>query len=1664
MRKAALLTAAAMATTFGLVATGPASVQAAEPTVDLGVAATFGALTSAAFDATGASSTFRGDTGSSSYTFVGDGHIGTPFVGAGSYVDATNAVIAAFDDAAARDAAGNILDALLDGKVFGPGVHKSGAAVTSTAGTPTASTKFTIDGQGDPDAVFIFQVNGALGLGANTEMLLINGAQAKNVFWQLVGGLGIGAGNTFVGTSLANGAVSVGIGSIVNGRLLTKSGAITFATSDLYSAPPSVSINNGSAFTSNVSSPAISGVTSVVSPDAVTVTIDGVIQADQPVPAANGAWSLTLDGELNNTTHEVIATVSDGAGNTGTFTQFLTVNAPVPTISIDGGTTFTTDDQTPTISGTTDRPAGQSVELTLTRTKPALVLNRTALVQTNGTWNITPNGLTGGEWTIVAGVADSAGNVTTATQVLNIEMIFAITSSALTNDTTPVITGTVESGSVISVTVDTLVFTVTQDDTIWSATTNSTFGQGEFPVVVTATAGSVSTVIEQELTIDLDGPAISINGGANLTTNDTTPTISGQAPDVAAGTVVNVSIDGAQPLTAVVQSDQSWRVTPSADLDPGNRAVVATVADPAGNTGTATQTLFVDAAPFVKVAPVDLGVASTFGAVTPAAFDATGASTFRGDTGSSTYTFVGDGHMGTPFFGAGTYVDATNAVTAAYSDAAARVAGVTALPALLDGKTVGPGVHKSAAAVTSTAGTPTASTIFTIDGQGHPDAVFIFQVVGALGLGAHTEMVLINGAQAKNVFWQITAGLGIGAGTTFVGTSLANAAVTVGIGSLVNGRLLTKAGAIAFAASDLFSGAPTVSINNGAAVSSTSSNPVISGTTNVEAPASVAVTINTVLQQDKPVPAGGEWTLTLDNGSLVDGEYAVVATVTDGAGNIGSFTQILTIDTILPVVTIDPGATNATDDVAPTITGTTDVSGQTVSINFSRTSPGLNFNRTAVSQADKTWSFTPSDPNLSVGTWTIVATVVDPATNSTNATQTLTVSENPGGGGGGTTTGGTTDGGTTTGGTTDGGTTTDGGATTGGTTTDGGATTGGTTTGGTTTDGGATTGGTTTGGTTTGGTTTDGGATTGGTTTGGATTGGATTGGGAIGGGAIGGGAIGGSTTGGTTGGTITATPPITGSGAVPGSTVTVTIGNETLTTIADENGDWTVTPLTPMGPGVYVATVTIVAPDGTSETTTRTVTVVAPPAGGTTGGTIDTTPPITGTGAEPGSTVTVAIGDRTLTTTVDGNGNWTVTPLTPLSPGVHVALITITDADGNSVTTSRTITVIASSSSGSNLVGPIRVFDTRPGQSPASLRAVVKKQVSGSYELEVQMTELGTFTPIDGVGAVSMNVVSTGSGASGFLTAYDCGTRELVSSLNFSAGVTVGNAVIAPVSADGTVCFYSSTPTDIVVDLNGWFAVGKAFTAVGPKRVFDTRPGQSPNSSRVVVKKQVSGGYELEVQMTALGAFVPATGVGAVSLNVTSTGSAAAGFITVYSCGARELVASVNFPAGGTVGNAVTAPLSSTGTVCFYSSSPTDIVVDINGWFAAGEGFTPVGPKRVFDTRPGQSPDSLRAVTKKQVSGGYELEVQMTDLGRFTPSAGMSAVSLNVTSTGSRAAGYITVYSCGTRELVASVNFPAGGTVGNAVIAPLSSSGKVCFYSSSPTDIVVEINAWFAA
>jgi hypothetical protein len=135
--------------------------------------------------------------------------------------------------------------------------------------------------------------------------------------------------------------------------------------------------------------------------------------------------------------------------------------------------------------------------------------------------------------------------------------------------------------------------------------------------------------------------------------------------------------------------------------------------------------------------------------------------------------------------------------------------------------------------------------------------------------------------------------------------------------------------------------------------------------------------------------------------------------------------------------------------------------------------------------------------------------------------------------------------------------------------------------------------------------------------------------------------------------------------------------------------------------------------------------------------------------------------------------------------------------------------------------------------------------------------------------------------------------------------------------------------------------------------------------------------------------------------------------------------------------------------------------VVPTDDGSTSGISFTAVSPSRVFDTRPGQG--GLRSVVKQKVGGGYQLRVKVTDLSGVVPATGVGAVSMNVTVTEPDGAGYVTVYPCGTQPNASSLNYVAGQTIPNAVIAPVSAQGEVCFFSQSPTHILADVNGWFA-
>jgi trimeric autotransporter adhesin len=542
--------------------------------------------------------------------------------------------------------------------------------------------------------------------------------------------------------------------------------------------------------------------------------------------------------------------------------------------------------------------------------------------------------------------------------------------------------------------------------------------------------------------------------------------------------------------------------------------------------------------------------------------------------------------------------------------------------------------------------------------------------------------------------------------------------------------------------------------------------------------------------------------------------------------------------------------------------------------------------------------------------------------------------------------------------------------------------------------------------------------------------------------------------------------------------------------------GTWNVTP-SPLVNGAHTVGVSVADAatnigGATQALTVDTVLPVITINGGSTATTADPTPTISGTtDAAVGTIVTVAGAGVAMASLVQNGGSWNATPASSLADATYTVLVSLADPAGNVGVTTQSLTISFNASTTTTtttippttttvpvvavpVVNPVtapvfaavtamRLFDTRTGESLDAIRSVPKHKVGGADEIEVSVVGIDDVVPAIGVGAVSLNITVTNAENDGFITVYACGTREQVSSVNYVSGQTVANAVLAPVSPSGTICIYSSAPTDLVADINGWFPLGAVFTPVGPKRVFDTRADQLQPTLRSVSKVAIRADSSLEVHLTDLPGLVPEQGVGSVSLNVTVTGATGAGFITVYDCVARALVSSVNFVAGDTVANAVLAPVSASGDVCFYSSATTDLVVDINGWLSSGSSFTAVSPRRLLDTRPGQSSTSLRAVSSRQVGGEYVLEVKITDLPGVVPASNVGAVSLNVTATGAGGPGYVTVYPCGVRREVSSLNYGTDQTVANAVVARLSPAGTICIYAQTPVDIVVDFNGWFS-
>ncbi|KQA54729.1 adhesin, partial [Vibrio cholerae] len=366
----------------------------------------------------------------------------------------------------------------------------------------------------------------------------------------------------------------------------------------------------------NDTTPTITGTTNAVPGSTVTLVVTDANGTQQTLTATvqpDGGYSVDVTTPLAEGSYQVTASVTDPAGNTGTASDKGSVDVTAPVITVDAPDN--TNDTTPTITGTTDAPAGSIVTLLVTDTD-GNEQTLTATVQPDGNYSVdvtTP--LAEGDYQVTASVTDLAGNTGTAIDNGSVDVtapVITVDAPDNTNDTTPTITGTTDApaGSIVTLIVtdtdgnqQTLTATV-QPDGSYSVDVTTPLAEGNYKVDarVTDPAGNTGTASDKGC-VDLTAPVITVDAPDN--TNDTTPTITGTT-DAPAGSTVTLVVTDAdgnkQILTATVQPDGSYSVDVTTPLAEGSYQVTASVTDPAGNTGTASDDGSVD------ITPPELGI------------------------------------------------------------------------------------------------------------------------------------------------------------------------------------------------------------------------------------------------------------------------------------------------------------------------------------------------------------------------------------------------------------------------------------------------------------------------------------------------------------------------------------------------------------------------------------------------------------------------------------------------------------------------------------------------------------------------------------------------------------------------------------------------------------------------------------------------------------------------------------------------------------------------------------------------------------------------------------------------------------------------------------------------------------------------------------------------
>lgn len=371
--------------------------------------------------------------------------------------------------------------------------------------------------------------------------------------------------------------------------------------------------------------------------------------------------------------------------------------------------------------------------------------------------------------------------------------------------------------------------------------------------------------------------------------------------------------------------------------------------------------------------------------------------------------------------------------------------------------------------------------------------------------------------------------------------------------------------------------------------------------------------------------------------------------------------------------------------------------------------------------------------------------------------------------------------------------------------------------------------------------------------------------------------------------------------------------------------------------------------------------------------------------------------------------------------------------------------------------LAPCRVADTRSNADPFGGPSI---SAGTSRDFSLPASACGIPAAAQ---AYSLNVTIVPHGPLGYLTIWPTGySQPVVSTLNSTDGRIKANAAIVPGGAGGSVSVFVTDTSDVVLDVNGYFlpaaaSTGSAFYPVTPCRIVDTRtaagtfggPSMSAGETRAFPVPSSTCGIPSSAQ--------------AYSLNFTVVPQGQLSYLSTWPAGsAQPYVSTLNAPTGTVVANAAIVPAGASGAINVFTTDPTDVIIDVNGYFAAPGSanalwFYPALPCRVSDTR--LAPGTF---------GGPSMAPGETRLYTITSSncsipASAQAFSLNATVVPVAGLSYLTLWPAGgTQPTVSTLNSLDGSVVSNAAIVP-SGSGGINAFVTDRADLILDIGGYFA-